>query len=135
LLGYVNNKTQQTTGIRIPGGLSFLLHGDFKAPIKGLNAFPENERPKQVNAIFQFYHIMVGIGVSLIGLSVFGTWLYYRNKLFDKRWLLWIFVWAVLLPQIARCFVESSDRQPGTFFSYHVHGSVPVAADTFSLPA
>jgi cytochrome d ubiquinol oxidase subunit I len=115
LLGYVNNKTQQTTGIRIPGGLSFLLHGDFKAPIKGLNAFPEDERPRQVNAIFQFYHIMVGIGVSLIGLSVFGTWLYYRNKLFDKRWLLWIFVWAVLLPQIANqagWFAAEMGRQP-----------------------
>lgn len=115
LLGYVNNKTQQTTGIRIPGGLSFLLHGDFKAPIKGLNSFPENERPTQVNAIFQFYHIMVGIGVSLIALSVFGTWLYYRNKLFDKRWLLWIFVWAVLLPQIANqagWFAAEMGRQP-----------------------
>lgn len=115
LLGYVNNKTQQTTGIRIPGGLSFLLHGDFKAPIKGLNAFPENERPAQVNAVFQFYHIMVGIGVSLIALSVFGTWLYYRNKLFDKRWLLWIFVWAVLLPQIANqagWFAAEMGRQP-----------------------
>jgi cytochrome d ubiquinol oxidase subunit I len=115
LLGYVNNKTQETKGIRIPGGLSLLLHGDFKTPIKGLNAFPENERPKQVNAIFQFYHIMVGIGVTLIALSVFGTWLYYRNKLFDKRWLLWIFVWSVLLPQIANqagWFAAEMGRQP-----------------------
>lgn len=115
LLGYVNNKTQETKGIRIPGGLSFLLHGDFKEPIKGLNAFPENERPTQVNAIFQFYHIMVGIGVTLIALSVFATFLHFRNKLFDKRWLLWIFVWAVLLPQIANqagWFAAEMGRQP-----------------------
>lgn len=115
LLGYVNNKTQQTTGIRIPGGLSFLLHGNFKEPIKGLNAFPESDRPKQVNAIFQFYHIMVAIGMALIGLTVGGTWLYYRNKLFDKRWLLWIFVWSVLLPQIANqagWFAAEMGRQP-----------------------
>lgn len=115
LLGYVNNKTQQTTGIRIPGGLSFLLHGNFKEPIKGLNAFPEDERPSQVNAIFQFYHIMVGIGVSLIALTVFASWLHFRNKLFDKRWLLWIFVWAVLLPQIANqagWFAAEMGRQP-----------------------
>lgn len=115
LLGYVNNKTQETKGIRIPGGLSFLLYGNFKEPVKGLNAFPENERPTQVNAIFQFYHIMVAIGVSLIALSVFGTWLYYRNKLFDKRWLMWIFVWSVLLPQIANqagWFAAEMGRQP-----------------------
>ncbi len=60
LIGKVNNKTQEVTGIRIPGGLSFLLHGNFTEPVKGLNAFPENERPTQVNAIFQFYHLMVG---------------------------------------------------------------------------
>ncbi|AXY76683.1 cytochrome ubiquinol oxidase subunit I [Paraflavitalea soli] len=115
LMGYVNNKTQETKGIRIPGGLSFLIYGDFNAPIKGLNAFPEEDRPRQVNAIFQFYHIMVAIGVSLIALSVFGTWLYYRNKLFDKRWLLWIFVWSVLLPQIANqagWFAAEMGRQP-----------------------
>ncbi|MDF2191024.1 cytochrome ubiquinol oxidase subunit I [Paraflavitalea sp. CAU 1676] len=115
LLGYVNNKTQQTTGIRIPGGLSFLLHGDFKTPIKGLNAFPKENRPTQVNAIFQFYHIMVGIGMTMIALTLFGTWLHFRNKLFDKRWVLWIFVWAVLLPQIANqagWFAAEMGRQP-----------------------
>lgn len=115
LLGYVSNKKQEVTGIRIPGGLSFLLHGRFDEPVKGLNAFPENERPKQINAIFQFYHIMVAIGMSLIGLTLLASWLNWRNQLFNKRWLLWIFVWAVLLPQIANqagWFAAEMGRQP-----------------------
>jgi cytochrome d ubiquinol oxidase subunit I len=115
LFGYVNNKTQQVTGVKIPGGLSFLTQGDFNKPVKGLNAFAPTERPTQVNSIFQFYHIMVAIGMFLIALTLYASWLAFRNKLFEKRWLLWIFVWSVLLPQIANqtgWFAAEMGRQP-----------------------
>ena len=115
LLGYVDNKTQKVTGIKIPGGLSFLTQGDFNKPVKGLNAFKPEERPQQVNSIFQFYHIMVAIGMFLIALTLYASWLNFKNKLFDKRWLLWIFVWSVLLPQIANqtgWFAAEMGRQP-----------------------
>lgn len=115
LLGYVDNKTQKVTGIKIPGGLSFLTQGDFNKPVKGLNAFKPEERPQQVNSIFQFYHIMVAIGMFLIALTLYASWLSFKNKLFDKRWMLWIFVWSVLLPQIANqtgWFAAEMGRQP-----------------------
>lgn len=115
LLGFVNNKKQETYGLKIPGGLSLLMHGSFDAPIAGLNAFPENERPKQINAIFQVYHLMVAIGMLLIALTVFASWLSWRKQLFNKRWMMWIFVWAVLLPQIANqagWFAAEMGRQP-----------------------
>ena len=35
----------------------FLVHQDFEEPVTGLNAFPKEDRPRQVNAVFQFYHI------------------------------------------------------------------------------
>ncbi len=115
VFGYVDQKNKEVSGIKIPGGLSFLLHGNFSEPVKGLNHFPEEDRPKQVNAIFQFYHIMIGIGVSLILLSLMGCFLWWRGKLFNKRWLLWIFVFSVLLPQIANqagWFSAEMGRQP-----------------------
>ena len=115
LLGFVNNKEQKTTGLKIPGGLSFLVHGDFNAPIKGLNAFPADERPSQVNAVFQFYHLMVAAGVAMILLSLYGTWLWWRGRLFEKKWVLWIFALSVLLPQIANqagWFAAEMGRQP-----------------------
>ena len=115
LLGYVDNKNNRTYGIKIPGGLSFLTEGNFNAPVTGLHAFKQDERPRQVNAVFQFYHLMVGIGMLLILLSLTGAWLVYKNKLFDKRWLMQIFVLSVLLPQIANqagWFAAEMGRQP-----------------------
>ena len=83
----VDNENQKVTGIKIPGGLSFLIDYDFEAPVTGLDAFPRDERPTQVNAIFQFYHIMVSIGMILIGLSLLGCYMWWKGTLFDKKWL------------------------------------------------
>lgn len=115
LLGWVNKKDQTTSGIKIPGGLSFLLHQNFEKPIPGLNAFKPEDRPSQVNAIFQFYHLMVAIGLALILLTVYAAWQLKRGVLFNKKWLLYIFIWAVLLPQIANqvgWFAAEIGRQP-----------------------
>jgi len=85
LLGWVDNGNQKVTGLGIPGGLSFLVHQDFKAPITGLNAFPEEDRPGQVNAVFQFYHIMISIGMFLIALTFYACFLWWRGTLFNKN--------------------------------------------------
>ena len=115
LLGWVDKENEEVYGLKISGGLSFLLDYDFDAPVKGLNAFPEDERPSQVNAVFQFYHIMVAIGMALIGMTLLACFYWWRGKLFEKRWLLKLFVWAVLLPQIANqagWFAAEMGRQP-----------------------
>lgn len=115
LMGWVDKETQTVTGLKIPGGLTFLLHYDFETPVTGLNAFPEDERPTALNAIFQFYHIMVAIGMALIGLSMFAVFQWWRGKLFDQKWLLHVFAWSVILPQIANqvgWFAAEMGRQP-----------------------
>ena len=115
LFGYVDKKNETTSGLKIPGGLSFLVHGDFKAPIPGLRAFKPEDRPSQVNSVFQFYHIMVVAGTAMIGLSLLGCWLWWRKKLFEYRWLLWVYALSVLLPQLANqagWFTAEMGRQP-----------------------
>ena len=115
LLGWVDNKNQKVTGLKIPGGLSFLLHQDFKKPVTGLNAFDPNNRPTQVNAIFQVYHIMIAIGRFLIALTAYASWLLYKGKLFEQKWLMHVFAWSVFLPQIANqagWFAAEMGRQP-----------------------
>ena len=120
LFGWVNKETQEVTGIKIPGGLSFLLHQDFDTPVTGLNAFAEEDRPSQINAVFQFYHLMVGIGILLIILTLYATYLLFRKNLFSKRWLLWVFVFSVFLPQIANqvgWFAAEMGRQPWVVYN------------------
>jgi len=58
---------------------------------------------------------MVGVGMILIGISLLGAFLWWRGMLFESRWLLWIFVFAVLGPQAANqlgWFTAEVGRQP-----------------------
>ncbi len=115
LVGWVNQQGKKTSGIKIPGGLSFLLHNDFNAPVMGLNAVKQNEQPGQVNAVFQFYHIMIIIGFALIALCLFASYKWIRGTLFNSNWLMHVFAWSVILPQVAnQCgwFAAEMGRQP-----------------------
>ncbi len=121
LVGWVDKEKQIVTGIGIPGGLSFLVHQDFKAPITGLNSFPVEDRPSQINAVFQFYHIMIAIGMMLIGLTLYANFLWWRGKLFETKWILWIFSFSVILPQIANqvgWFAAEMGRQPWVVYGH-----------------
>jgi cytochrome d ubiquinol oxidase subunit I len=115
LLGYVDMEKQKVHGLKIPGGLSFLLHHNFTAPVKGLNAFEVNNRPKPINAIFQTFHLMVVIGMAIIGLTLFSLFLWWRGKLFSYKWLMIVFSFSVILPQLANqlgWFSAEMGRQP-----------------------
>ncbi|NME67761.1 cytochrome ubiquinol oxidase subunit I [Flammeovirga aprica] len=115
LFGWVDQESKEVYGVKVPGGLAFLTQFDFDGKVDGLDAFPEDEIPTQINAVFQFYHLMVGIGMMLIGLSVLGTFYWIRGKLFEQKWLLWVFVFAVILPQLANqfgWFAAEMGRQP-----------------------
>jgi cytochrome d ubiquinol oxidase subunit I len=101
IFGWVNDDKQTVTGLKIPKGLTFLIHQDFTTPVTGLNAFDKNDRPSQVNFVFQTYHLMIAIGMLLIGLTLFSLFLWWKGKLFNQRWLMIIFSFSVLLPQIA----------------------------------
>jgi cytochrome d ubiquinol oxidase subunit I len=101
LFGWVDERSETVRfGIKLPGMLSWMLHGDTARPVTGLGAFAPQDRPP-VNLVFQAYHLMVGLGMGLIGLSLIGLLFLWRDRLFQSRWLLWIFVFSVLGPQLA----------------------------------
>jgi cytochrome d ubiquinol oxidase subunit I len=111
---WVDEKNQKTTGLQLPGLLSFLAHNDFQTPVTGLEAFPPADRPP-VLASFLFFHAMVGIGFTLIGLAALGFLYFHRGTLPERRWLLWLLVFSVLGPQLANqlgWFAAEVGRQP-----------------------
>ena len=115
LFGWVDQKNEKVYGPYVPGGLSFLIHGNFDTPVPSLNDFPKDEVPKQVNAVFQFYHLMVAFGMFFIGLTLLGLFLWWKGILFKYKWLLYLFVFSVILPQLANqfgWFAAEMGRQP-----------------------
>ena len=100
LLGWVDEPGERVVGVRVParGMLGWLVHGDASAPVTGLKAFAPEDRPP-VQIVFQTYHAMVALGMTLIGASAAGLLLLWRERLFRMRWVLWAFVFMVALPQ------------------------------------
>ncbi|MEJ2542948.1 MAG: cytochrome ubiquinol oxidase subunit I [Calditrichaceae bacterium] len=101
LFGWVNDDQQEVRfSVAIPNMLSYLISGDTNYQVTGLNAFKSEDRPP-VNLVFQTYHLMVAIGFTLIGISILGLFLWWRKKLFNTKWYLYVLIVSVLLPQIA----------------------------------
>lgn len=87
-------------GIAVPKMLSFLVYSDFDRPVAGLDVVPPEDRPPVVLP-FLSYHVMVGLGMTFIGLTSLAVFMLWRKRLFEQRWLLWVFVVAVLGPYVA----------------------------------
>jgi cytochrome d ubiquinol oxidase subunit I len=100
LFGWVDEAHGRTHGPEVTGLLSWLTYGDSGRPVTGLDAIPRADRPP-VNASFQLFHLMVGVGCALIGLAAWATLALWRGRLEQSRPLLWLLTFAVLGPQIA----------------------------------
>jgi cytochrome d ubiquinol oxidase subunit I len=85
--------------VEIPGLLSFLVHRDAGKPVPGLDQF-EPDTPPVALPFFSF-HIMVGLGIYFIALTLFALWRCRRGSLFREKWLLWVFVFSVIGPFVA----------------------------------
>ena len=115
LVGWVDEKNERFLfNVGIPGMLSWLAHGDTSKEVIGLREFKLEDRPP-VNAVFQFYHLMVGVGFGMVAVAGLGFLYFWRGSLFEKRWLLWLLVLSVLGPQIGNqmgWFSAEIGRQP-----------------------
>ena len=100
LVGWVDEKTQTVTGIKIPGLLSFLTYRNFETPIMGFDQIPKDERPP-IGIVFQTYHLMIAMWGFMALLTCIGFYLWHKKKLKKTKWVLWAFVFAVLFPHIA----------------------------------
>lgn len=115
VFGIPDEKQQRVKhGVAIPGLLSFLVHGNLSEPINGLDKIPRENWPP-VAITFYSFHLMVALGTLFIVLTILSLCLRWRGTLFEKRWLLWVFVWAVPLPYVANqvgWVVVEVGRQP-----------------------
>ncbi|MCE5229952.1 cytochrome ubiquinol oxidase subunit I [bacterium] len=100
--------------VAIPGLLSLMTYFDPKQPVTGLDKVPRADWPP-VQPTFQMYHLMIALGMFFIAITLLGLFLLWRGTLFEQRWLMWIFVFAVAGPFIANeagWIVAEIGRQP-----------------------
>jgi cytochrome d ubiquinol oxidase subunit I len=81
--------------------LSLLVHRSLDKPVQGLDQLEAAYGTPPVWLSFQSYHLMVGLGMLFIGSTLVASWLRWRGTLFQTRWLLWYFVFAVGLAFVA----------------------------------
>lgn len=100
--GIVDEKNKTVSNyIELPGALSFLAHGDFKAEVKGLDQIPEDEHPPVAITHYAF-QIMVGLGTLMMLISLIYFFILWRKKtVLNTKWLLKLFVFAIPLGYIA----------------------------------
>jgi cytochrome d ubiquinol oxidase subunit I len=111
--------------IVVPGALSFLVYGTFGSNVKGLNDFPENEWPGNVELLYYSYHIMVGLGTIFILVMAIAAFLLWRNKLHHSRKVLWVLMLSAPFPYIATTagwWTAELGRQP-----WVIHGLLRTA--------
>ena len=120
--------------IIVPNVLSFLTYRRWTAQVKGLNAFPPNQRPDSIALLYYSYHIMVGLGTFFIAIMALAVLLLWRRRLFQTRGMLWILLLALPFPFIANTagwFTAELGRQPWIVYGLlqTVRGSSPNLSD------
>jgi cytochrome d ubiquinol oxidase subunit I len=87
--------------VRVPGILSFLAFGTFHSDVAGLNEFPEDRWPDNIELLYYAFHVMAGLGTIMIGIMALGALVAWRGRLADTRWMLWLLMLSFPAPYIA----------------------------------
>lgn len=110
LFGWVDEENREVKyGMKIPGMLSTLVYMDPTETIVGLDDIDDVVSKDgivikgypPVNAVFQTYHIMVAVGMAIIGISVVGILLLFLKRLWTAKWFIKLLVPSFILPHIA----------------------------------
>jgi cytochrome bd ubiquinol oxidase subunit I len=132
LIGQPNVKERRLDNpIKIPGALSFLAFGTFHSDVPGLDAFPEENWPQNIELLYYAFHVMAGLGTIFILLMLLANVARMRGRLESARSLLWILMLSFPFPFIANTagwITTELGRQPwliyGLFRTSQGHSDV-----------
>ena len=123
--------------IEVPGALSFLAYGTFGAYVHGLDEYPKETWPDNIELLFYSFHLMITLGAIFIVIMGFATALQWWGRLESSRWLLWILMLSFPFPYIANTLgwmTAELGRQPwlvyGLFRTEQGYSKVVTNGDT-----
>lgn len=100
--------------IEIPYLGSMILTHSLDKQVPALKEFPKEDRPNSL-IVFWSFRIMVGLGVLMILVGVWGTWLRYKKKLYESNAFLrltFLMAPSGLIAILAGWFTTEVGRQP-----------------------
>ncbi|MDF7286004.1 cytochrome ubiquinol oxidase subunit I [Proteus mirabilis] len=100
--------------LQIPYLGSLILTHSLDKQVPALKEFPKDDRPNPL-IVFWSFRIMVGLGILMILVGVWGTWLRYKKKLYQSNlFLRFTFLMAPsgLIAILAGWFTTEVGRQP-----------------------
>ena len=100
--------------LQIPYLGSLILTHSLDKQVPALKEFPKDDRPNSL-IVFWSFRIMVGLGILMILVGVWGTWLRYKKKLYQSTlFLRFTFLMAPsgLIAILAGWFTTEVGRQP-----------------------
>jgi cytochrome d ubiquinol oxidase subunit I len=102
LIGQPNVRERRLDNpIIVPGMLSFLAYGTFHRDVRGLNAFPQDTWPNNIELVYYAFHVMAGLGTMFIALMGLANLQRLRGRLESSRSTLWMMMLAFPFPFIA----------------------------------
>jgi cytochrome d ubiquinol oxidase subunit I len=81
-----NGEARVRAELSLPHLGSLILKHDPNAPLQGLTDFPRDQWPP-VPIVFWSFRIMVGLGLAMLGLGLWGLLARLRGKLYDWHWM------------------------------------------------
>jgi cytochrome d ubiquinol oxidase subunit I len=138
MIGQPNVSQQRLENpIPLPGALSFLAYGTFQSYVRGLNEFPKDDWPDNIELIYYAFHIMITLGTIFILIMAWANWKRWRGRLESSCGLLWVLMLAFPFPYIATSLgwmTAEMGRQPwlvyGLFRTNSGYSQVVSAGDT-----
>ena len=138
LIGQPNVSARQLENpIEIPGALSFLAYGHFGSFVSGLDDFPKELWPDNIELLYYSFHLMITLGTIFIVLMACAGLQSLRGRLESSRWLLWILMLAFPFPYLANTLgwmTAELGRQPwliyGLFHTSEGYSKVVSSGDT-----
>src|SRR5262245_35557013 len=123
--------------IEIPGALSFLAYGHFGSYVHGLDDFPQESWPDNIELLYYSFHLMITLGTIFIVLMGYAGIQNLRGRLESSRGLLWVLMLAFPFPYIANTLgwlTAELGRQPwlvyGLFRTSDGYSRVVSSGDT-----
>ncbi len=108
--------------IEVPGALSFLAYGHFGSFVHGLDDFPKESWPDNIELLYYSFHLMITLGTIFIVLMAYAGIQNLRGRLDSTRWLLWALMLAFPFPYIANTLgwmTAELGRQPWLIYGLY----------------